>query len=230
MRIAIISDIHSNLEAVEAMLKEIKLQRIKIIWAAGDIVGYGANPNEVINLLRKENAVMIKGDHDHEAVKLNELSWFNEYAQKALIYTNKVLTDENKAFLKTLKDIHDDTIDNRKIVMVHGSPKDPLHEYVYAKTTDEKLLTMLNKAKSNILIMGHTHQPFVRRITGRLIVNPGSLGQPRDYSPDAEYCILDPKYMQATIHRVKYDIETAAKKIITAGLPHYLADRLFNGR
>ena len=122
------------------------------------------------------------------------------------------------------------TIDDRKIFMVHGSPNDHLKEYVYAKTPDPTLLSMLNKAKADILILGHTHQPFVRRISGRLVVNVGSVGQPRDFSSDSEYCILDPQYMQATIQRVNYDINSASKKIISAGLPRYLADRLFEGR
>lgn len=230
MRIAIISDVHSNLEALEAVLKHIRLQRIKVVWVAGDIVGYGANPNEVLNLLRKEKVIMIAGDHDRYVLTLEDLSWFNEFAQQALIYTNRVLTKENKAFLKTLKETYEETIDDRKIFMVHGSPDNHLKEYVFAKTSDVNLLSMLNKAKADILIIGHTHQPFVRRIAGRLVVNVGSVGQPRDFSSDSEYCILDPRYMQATIQRVKYDINTASKKIISASLPRYLADRLFEGR
>ncbi len=230
MRIAVLSDIHSNLEALEAVLNQIKLQRIKTIWVAGDTIGYGANPNEVLTLLRKEGAVMIAGDHERQVLTLDELKWFNEYAQKALIYTNRVLTEENKAFLATLKETHEETIEDRKIFMVHGSPNSPLKEYVYATMPDANFLAMLNKTKANILIMGHTHQPFVRRISGRLVVNPGSVGQPRDNSPTSEYCILDPMYMQATIQRVKYDINTASKKIISAGLPRYLAERLFQGR
>lgn len=230
MRMAVLSDIHSNLEALEAVLNHIKLQRIKTIWVAGDIIGYCANPNEVLQLLRKENAVMIAGDHDRQVLTLDNLKWFNEYAQQALIYTSRVLTEENKAFLKTLKETHEETIDDRKVFMVHGSPNSPLKEYVYATVPDVNFLALLNKAKADILIMGHTHQPFVRRIGGRLVVNPGSVGQPRDSTPTLEYCILDPMYMQATIQRVKYDVASAAKKIISAGLPNYLAERLFQGR
>ncbi len=230
MRIAVLSDIHSNLEALAVVITHIRLQRIKTIWVAGDIIGYCANPNEVLQLLRKENAVMIAGDHDRQALTLDELKWFNEYAQKALIYTNKVLTDENKAFLKTLKETHEETIDDRRVFMVHGSPNSPLKEYVYSTTPDVNLLAMLNKAKADVLILGHTHQPFVRRVRGSLVINPGSVGQPRDNSPTSEYCILDPMYMQAVIHRVKYDVSTASKKIISAGLPRYLAERLFQGR
>jgi len=230
VRIAVLSDVHSNLEALEAVLNHIRLQRIKTIWVAGDIIGYCANPNEVLQLLRKEKSVMIAGDHDRQVLTLNELKWFNEYAQKALIYTNKVLTGENKAFLKTLKETHEEVIDSRRIFMVHGSPNGPLKDYVYATVPDADLLALLNKSKADILIMGHTHQPFVRRVRGNLVVNPGSVGQPRDNSPTSEYCILDPMYMQATIQRVKYDISSAAKKIISAGLPRYLAERLFQGR
>lgn len=230
MRMAVLSDIHSNLEALAAIITHIRLQRIKTIWVAGDIIGYCANPNEVLQFLRKENAVMIAGDHDRQVLTLDGLKWFNEYAQQALVYTNKILNDENKAFLKTLKETHEETLDDRKVFMVHGSPNSPLKEYVYSTTPDVNLLAMLNKVKADILIMGHTHQPFVRRISGRLVVNPGSVGQPRDNSPTSEYCILDPMYMQATIQRVKYDINTASKKIISVGLPRYLAERLFQGR
>lgn len=230
MRIAILSDVHSNLEALEAVLNHIRIQRIKTIWVAGDVIGYGANSNEVLQLLRREKAVMIAGDHDRQVLTLDDLKWFNEYAQQALIHTNRMLTEENKAFLKTLKETHEEIIDDRKVFMVHGSPNNPLREYVYATTPDADFLALLNKVKADILIMGHTHQPFVRRIRGKLVINPGSVGQPRDYSPTSEYCILDPMYMQATIQRVKYDVSTAAKKIISAGLPRYLADRLFQGR
>lgn len=230
MRIAVLSDIHSNLEALAAVITQIRLQRIKTIWVAGDIIGYCASPNEVLQFLRKEKAVMIAGDHDRQVLTLNDIKWFNEYAQKALIYTNKVLTEENKAFLETLKETHEETIDNRRVFMVHGSPNNPLKEYVYSTTPDADLLAMLNKAKADILILGHTHQPFVRRVKGNLVINPGSVGQPRDNSPTSEYCILDPMYMQATIQRVKYDVNAASKKIISAGLPRYLAERLFQGR
>jgi putative phosphoesterase len=230
MRIAVISDIHSNLEALASVITHIRLQRIKTIWVAGDIIGYCASPNEVLQFLRRENAVMIAGDHDQEVLTLGDLKFFNEYAQQALIYTNKVLTEENKAFLKTLKETHEETLDNRRIFMVHGSPNNPLKEYVYSTTPDINLLAMLNKVKADILILGHTHQPFVRRVRGSLVINPGSVGQPRDNSPTSEYCILDPMYMQATIQRVKYDINAASKKIISAGLPRYLAERLFQGR
>lgn len=230
MRIAVLSDIHSNLEALEAVLEHIRSQRIRTIWVAGDTVGYGASPNEVLNLLRKGKAVLIVGDHDKYVINLEELSWFNEYAKQALVYTSGALTDENRSFLKTLKETYEDTVDGRKIFMVHGSPKDHLKEYVYATIPNADFLAMLNKAKADILIMGHTHQPFIKRISGRLIVNPGSVGQPRDYSPGAKYCIIDPMYMQAAIQSVKYDISSASRKIVSAGLPRYLAERLFQGR
>lgn len=230
MRIAVLSDIHSNLEALAAIMAHVRLQKIKTVWVAGDIIGYCANPNEVLQFLRKENAVMIAGDHDKEVLTLGDLKFFNEYAQQALIYTNKVLTEENKAFLSTLKETYEETIDTRRIFMAHGSPDNPLKEYVYSTVPDANLLAMLVKTKADILIIGHTHQPFVRRIGGKLVINPGSVGQPRDSTPTSEYCILDPMYMQATIQRVKYDVNTAAKKIISARLPRYLADRLFQGR
>lgn len=230
MKLAVISDVHSNLEALEAVLAQIKIQRIKKILVAGDIVGYGSNPNEVLDILIKEKADMVLGDHDRHVVDLSNLKWFNEHAQAALKYTNQKLTKGNKAFLKQLKEAYEATIDMRRIFMVHGSVNDHLREYVDTQASDEALQGMLTKAKAHILIMGHTHVPFVRRVAGRLVINPGSVGQPRDTNPNAAYCIIDPMYMTAAIQRVKYDVDTAAKKIISAGLPRYLAERLFQGR
>jgi len=229
MRTAVLADVHSNLEALKAVLEHIRLQRIKNIIIAGDLLGYGANPNEVLELLEINKADMIIGEHDSAVLSLQHMDFLSKYAQQAIIYTVRVLTKINKDFLHGLPEVHKTTIDEKEVTMVHGSPNNP-KEYVYSTTPNARLLGMLNETKSDILLMGHTHQPFVRRIGNRLAINPGSVGQPRTNEPEANYCILDPEYMQATIQRVKYDVGKAAKKIIEAGLPRYLADRLFEGR
>ncbi|MBM3199542.1 metallophosphoesterase family protein [Candidatus Woesearchaeota archaeon] len=230
MRTAILADIHGNIEALQAVVMHAKTQRITGFLVAGDMVGYGANPNEVLQLLQEIKAVMILGDHDKYSTNSEDIRLFNEYAQKAMLYTRNALTPKNKELLNSLKETYEQVIEGRKVFMVHGSVNDHLKEYVHATTPDNVFSAMLKQAKADILIMGHTHQPFVRRIMGKLIINPGSVGQPRDYTPKSDYCILDTQYMQATIQKVSYDIGKAANKIVAAGLPRYLGDRLFQGR
>ncbi|MFQ5474523.1 MAG: metallophosphoesterase family protein, partial [Candidatus Nanoarchaeia archaeon] len=127
MKLAILSDIHSNLEALDAVLADLKKKGIKHIIVAGDIVGYGPNPNECISRLRKLGALCVRGDHDDQVIKMDDIDWFNDFAKVALIWTRKTLTESNKTWLSKLPLI-------RKIgnmFVVHGSPLDPLKEYVF---------------------------------------------------------------------------------------------------
>src|SRR3989338_6257691 len=129
MKIAIIADVHSNLEALEGVLKDISNKDVDDIICLGDIVGYGANPNEVIELIKKKNIKCLKGNHDLNAVTLEKLDWFNDFAKEALKWTNKVLTEENKQFLKELPETLEIKDKENRLLAVHGSPKDHLYEY-----------------------------------------------------------------------------------------------------
>ena len=230
MKVALIADIHSNLEALNAVMKDIEKQGLKQILCLGDIVGYGANPNECCGIIREKKILSVQGNHDMNAVDMKNLDWYNEYAAPALRWTNSKLTNENKDFLKALPKMNSVNVGGKVMLLVHGSLESPLYGYVFPKTSDSELGIMMLRSKSNILVMGHTHMPMVRRIEHGTIINPGSVGQPRDNIPDASYALLDTQMTKVTIIRVKYDIDSAAKKIITAGLPRYLADQLYKGQ
>lgn len=228
MRIAIISDIHSNLEALQTVLAHIKTKNIDKIFCTGDIVGYGANPNECVELLKKNNAICNQGDHDLNAVTLKKLDWFNEFAVQALRFTNKTLTEQNKRFLIGLPK-HQKIEEKNKFFLVHGSPKDELYEYVMPTTDNEIIKGYINGY--TMLICGHTHLPDLKRFQLQVFLNPGSVGQPRNGIPQAQYAIVDTSNTNfITFEKVNYDIDTASQKIIRAGLPRYLAERLYVGR
>jgi len=230
MKLALIADVHSNLEAFNAVLANIKRQRIKNILCIGDIVGYGADPNKCCDIIKEKKIICVQGNHDLNSVDLKKLEWYNQYAAAALRWTNKQLTDENKDFLKKLPKMNSVKTEGRTILLVHGSLSDPLYGYVYPKTPEDMLNDLALRSKSDVLAMGHTHLPMVRRLRNGIIINPGAIGQPRDNIPDARYAVLDTVTMGVSIIRVKYDIDSAARKIITAGLPRYLADRLYQGQ
>jgi len=231
MKIAIISDIHSNLEAFEAVLNNIKSKEIDKIICLGDIVGYGSSPNECIELIKKNGIQSIQGNHDLNAVTLEKLEWFNENAREALKWTNKVLTEENKKFLKELPETLEVKDQKNRLLAVHGSPKDHLYEYLEPTTDEDKIKDMIEDQKADVIACGHTHMPDVKKFELKLFLNPGSVGQPRNNNSKAQYAILDLSNINfVTLEQVEYDIDTAAKKIIQAGLPRFLADRLYVGR
>lgn len=220
MQVAVIADIHSNLPALEAVLEEVG--RLPI-YCAGDVVGYNPFPNEVIALLRERRAVSILGNHDY-AVLSGDTSWFNPIAAAAIEWTARDLTQDSLGYLRSLPRSYENAI-----YMVHGSPKNPLEEYVYGDAPDYQLLEMFDHTRRDIIVLGHTHVPFIRRLGGRLVFNPGSVGQPRDGDPRASYAILDTEEREVEIDRVGYDIDAVARAILDRGLPQPLALRLYGG-
>ncbi|MBU2590005.1 MAG: metallophosphatase family protein [Nanoarchaeota archaeon] len=229
MKIALISDIHANLEAFEEVLKDIKKRNIKNILCAGDIVGFGANPNECCKLVKDNNIVSVKGNFDVDVITLKDAKKYDENLVTSLQWTNKQLTDKNKDFLIKLPKMNSINLKDLKILLVHASVTDPFHGRITQQTSDDVLREELRRSKSNILVIGHTHIPMVKRLNNSLIINPGSVGQPRDNRNLASYAILETEVKSVNIVRIKYDIDTASKKIITSGLPRHLADRLFSG-
>ncbi len=231
MKIAIIADIHGNLEALEAVLNHIKSKEVDKIICLGDIVGYGSSPNECIELIKKNEIQAIQGNHDLNAVTLEKLDWFNDNAKEALKFTNKILTEENKKFLKELPETLEIKNKKNKLLAIHGSPKDHLYEYLEPTTDEDKIKDMIEEQKVDVIAVGHTHLPDIKKFELKLFLNPGSVGQPRNNNSKAQYAILDLSNINfVTLEQVEYDIDTAAKKIIQAGLPRFLADRLYVGR
>jgi len=224
--IAIISDIHSNLEAFEKVLSETR--DYDLILHAGDIVGYGPDPKDVIRLVKLHDIISVKGNHDHACVTEN-MSGLNQFAVAGVRWTAKVLDSREKRYLSKLPEIFERTIKGKRIVMIHGSPGDHLNEYVYPDWNDSFFKGFLETTKSDILILGHTHIPFIKKFGEKFVVNPGSVGQPRDRNPKASFVILDPERMNFETKRIKYDIAKVQGKILKSGLPAFLAERLEEG-
>jgi len=225
MKIALISDIHGNLEALNAVLKEIKKRKINKIICCGDIIDYGGNSNECVEIIKKNEIKSVLGNHDYTAATLDDIDWFSYIAQRTAEITNKLLTEKNKKFLLKMPKV----IKYENLFIVHGSPRDYLHEYIYPDTPDSIFKDFFNIVKKQIIAMGHSHIPFVKKIKNKLILNPGSVGQPRDGNNKASFCVLDNKNLKAEIVRVKYDIKKAADKIEEIGMPNPISDRLFEG-
>lgn len=228
MRIGVISDIHSNYDALQAVLSAIG--DYDALICLGDLVGYGAQPNEVVSEIRSlRPKAIVMGNHDC-AVSTGETSGFVPHAVHAVEWTRKNISPENLSYIASLRTEVTWTIDGAKVALAHGSPRDPLNEYIYPDTAEFILRSLVEDSGGTILLLGHTHVPFVRKFDSMLLGNPGGVGQPRDGDARASYAILEPfSEPEFQIHRVVYDVDAAARRIIAAGLPKLLADRLHLG-
>jgi predicted phosphodiesterase len=240
MRVAVLSDIHSNLVALDAVLAH--AGTVDAVWQLGDVVGYGPDPDGVVARLIEVGAVGVRGNHDAAALGGREIGWFNPEARAAAEWTRDVIDGTTRAWLSALPERHAEA----RMTLVHGSPRDPIREYISSVGVALENLALLD---TDVGLHGHTHIPVafclgseedLRVVTpgpgGRLeldgqraLVNPGSVGQPRDGDPDASYLILDPDAATVTWHRVAYDIPAVQAAMRAAGLPGRLADRLAFG-
>ena len=241
MRWGILSDIHSNLEALEAVLAALAYERIDKYLCLGDIVGYGANPGECIAEIRKLNPVSIAGNHDWAVAGLFDIAHLTSNATAGVLWTSRNITYKDKEFLKSLGLIHQE----KELTLVHASLQEPERfEYISDNTSADKAFQALD---TTICFIGHTHRPviFIKegnnytstlqveikvRTSQTYIINAGSVGQPRDGNPQACYAVYDSEAEEVQIKRVSYDIRKAQDKIIAAGLPKILAERLAVGR
>jgi predicted phosphodiesterase len=249
MRLALISDIHSNLPALEAVLADAEAGGVDQVWCLGDVVGYGAQPNECAALVQAQCQVCLVGNHDLAALEELDISTFSPAAAAAVRWTREAMSDGTREFLAGLEP-SDET---REIGLYHASPRDPIWEYVL--WPDQAAQCIRVQAK-RVSFVGHSHVALffalaegraageievargaqaaagtsldVRR--GRWLVNPGSVGQPRDGDPRAAWLELDTEAWQASFHRVAYDIDRAANAIVVAELPEHLARRLYVGQ
>ncbi len=242
MRYGIFSDVHANLEALEAVLVAYKKEAIDEFIYGGDIVGYGANPKECITRVKAIAKVAVAGNHDWASVDLFPTTYFNPLAAQAVSWTRQNLDPADEQFLKSLQLI----FKNADLTLVHGTLHNPEEfDYMMDGYAADQTFEIL---ETDICFLGHSHLPgfFIQDKDKRIsyqekgtlaiekdkqyIVNVGSVGQPRDHNPDAAYCIYDTDKKRVEIKRIKYDIETARKKIINAGLPEFLGDRLLSGK
>ncbi|ASA77897.1 metallophosphoesterase [Thermococcus sp. 5-4] len=234
MLIALISDIHSNLEALKAVWREVK--SADAVLCMGDLVGYGASPNEVVDFVRKQmekrTFLCVRGNHDN-AIAFGAEWGFNPYARQAVRWHQRVMTSENLEFLRRLpvRQLFTDDA-GRSYLLIHGSPRAPIDEYLFPWFSDEEFRAVLSYVRQDDLLVGHTHVPMLRVIDGRRIINPGGVGQPRDGDWRAAYALIDTEKEppdNVEFYRVEYDVDSAAEKIIEAGLPRFLAMRLYEG-
>jgi diadenosine tetraphosphatase ApaH/serine/threonine PP2A family protein phosphatase len=242
MRCAILADIHANLAAFKAVLADIKEQGgVDVLWCLGDIVGYGPDPSECIELLRKQNPTCIVGNHDLGAIGKLDLAYFNPAAAAACQWTAGQLSPADVRYLGGLPQ----TATRGDFYLAHGSPAEPVLEYVVSTGIAAKNFSFF---KERYCLVGHTHAPLTFKQVGvtcssialspniglvlgehRMIINPGGLGQPRDGDPRASYAIYDSEGSILRLHRVEYDIDATQDKMIKAGLPMSLVSRLQEG-
>lgn len=223
MRYCIFSDIHSNLEALEAVLDAIRKEKPDRYLCAGDIVGYAANPSECIKIVRDLNCPIVCGNHDRAVAGMLDYSDFNDAAQAAVEWTKAVLNEWEKDYLRELPLLHEEG----QITMVHGSLDKPeAFKYVFDEEAAAKTIKL---CRTRTCFIGHTHSPFECHLGTKLLVNVGSVGQPRDGDSRAAYCLYDSEKDTLRIKRVEYDIKKAGAKILAAGLPEILATRLDKG-
>ena len=236
MRVALLSDIHSNLEALDAVL--VSLPEVDRVVVLGDIVGYGPDPNSVIARLRAIGARAVRGNHDQAMLQSAMLELFNPHAAAAARWTQSVLTPQSWRYLKSLPS-HGRVGKHRA---VHGSPNKPyIWEYIL---DDLQALEILVKLGRRWCFFGHTHLPRIFTEEGEqlptldrwlplpasALVNPGSVGQPRDGNPKASFAVADLDAEAVQFYRVAYDIKATQAKIREAGLPEIEAVRLAEGR
>ncbi|HEX3034195.1 MAG TPA: metallophosphoesterase family protein [Thermodesulfobacteriota bacterium] len=239
MKYAVISDIHSNLEALSRVLQEIDEIGVDKIICLGDIVGYGANPNECVETIRERSIESVMGNHDIVACGKKEPLNFNPVARDAALWTRNALTPENREFLYNLPD----TKEIVDFIIVHGAISDP---DLYIFSNYDALLEFGLMEKQNLCFFGHTHVRvyyvfqdgsvdyfFDYELTinpkAKYLINPGSVGQPRDRDPRASFLVYDGQEGTVKFTRLEYDINSAQQKIIQAGLNKRLADRLSVG-
>jgi predicted phosphodiesterase len=241
MRIAIISDIHSNLIALQAVLHEIEQLWVDKIICLGDVVGYGPAPNECVNLIKEKVDVCLMGNHDWAVLGKENLAYFNTFAREAVLWSQKQISEETNTFLKDLK--FDHQIEN--CMFVHSAPFEP-QAWTYVLNKNDAQI-QFEHLQTQLCFVGHTHVAgifckkdeivnFVIEDSIKIeddtkyIINVGSVGQPRDFDPRASFGIIDTENKFFEFRRIIYDIESTQFTMEKVGLPQYLIDRLAYGR
>jgi diadenosine tetraphosphatase ApaH/serine/threonine PP2A family protein phosphatase len=239
MRVAVMSDIHANLTALDAVLAAVP--SVDEVWQLGDVVGYGPDPDEVVARLREIGARGVRGNHDAAALGVLEVDSFNVDARRAIEWTGAMIGEETRAWLGGLPE----QLEIEGLSLVHGSPRDPIWEYV---TTTPVARAGIAAMSTRHGLNGHTHVPIAyldedghletmspgagSRIdfeNRRALLNPGSVGQPRDGIPTASWLLLDTEARAATWQRTAYDVRAVQDRMAGLGLPDRLVQRLAYG-
>jgi diadenosine tetraphosphatase ApaH/serine/threonine PP2A family protein phosphatase len=241
MRVAVVSDIHGNLHALRAVLDAVAAEEVDALWCLGDLVGYGPRPNECCAEVERAASLCLVGNHDLGVLGRIPLAEFSDDAGTAARWSQSVLGSEARAFLERLQSRGS----AEDVELFHASPRDPVWEYVLS---DEVALNAFRLTSAPVVLVGHSHVALafvlengavdgavvpggaeIDLADGRFILNPGSVGQPRDGDPRAAYLVLDLDARRALHRRVAYPIERTQEEIRERGLPEALADRLAHG-
>jgi len=247
MRVALLSDVHSNLAALEAVIEAAHKAGAEAVWHMGDLVGYGPDPDAVVAVMQAEGAECVMGNHDAAALGLMPITDFNDMAKEAVLWTAARISEATRVFLSALPQTRSDG----RYTCCHGTLRDPLWEYL---DTYDAARAHFDAQTTLCSIVGHTHRQIlltrgesgeiealtpedggVYAVAGadtatRYCINPGGAGQPRDGDPRSCYALLDTSAGSVSFHRVAYDIATTQRRIREAGLPEALAERLSIGR
>jgi putative phosphoesterase len=236
MRIAILSDIHANITALEAVLDDVKQQHVEATYCLGDLVGYAPFPNEVIDRIQSDAIPTIMGNYDDgvghdrdecgcayrdpEEQRLGDIS---------LQWTKKTVTPERKAFLQSLKAEIRFEADGKRFRLVHGSPR-RMNEYLFEDRPLSSFQRLAATSEADVLVFGHTHKPYTKCVDNVLFVNAGSIGRPKDGDPRACYVVLDTSGdVNVEFHRIPYDVQTVATAIRQSELPDHFATDVATG-
>ena len=242
MRYGLISDIHGNLEALQAVYLEIDRLDVDDVLCLGDVIGYGPDPEKCIELVRERASVILAGNHDHAPIGLVDVTYFNSYAKQAVEWTTAQISQETRDFLESCPLIHE----FERFTIVHSTPSNP-SAWEYILSIDDAVENF-PYIDNRCCFIGHSHVPViiskssneqiqVQRLNkivfqedAKYIVNVGSVGQPRDLDPRAAFATFDDETYQYELHRVRYDIGKVQRKILDRGLPPFLAERLALGQ
>jgi diadenosine tetraphosphatase ApaH/serine/threonine PP2A family protein phosphatase len=241
VRIAVLSDIHSNLHALDAVLADIQHEQPDELWCLGDIVGYGPRPNECVDRIREAASLSLCGNHDLAVLGTIDIAEFSGDAAAAAVWTRGVLGEAQREWLGSLEP----AAERAEVELFHGSPRDAIWDYVLS---DEVALASFEETTAPLVLVGHSHVALAislaeERLDGglapatttveldgrRWLLNPGSVGQPRDGDPQAAWLLIDSDARRATFRRVPYPIEQTQAEIHEEGLPLALAVRLTHG-
>ncbi|MGD0112811.1 MAG: metallophosphoesterase family protein [Armatimonadota bacterium] len=236
MRVAVFSDVHANIHALHAVLADIRRREPDRTVCLGDLVGYGAFPNEVVEAIRQAGIPTVIGNYDdgvgfgrHECGCAYTEPADRERGDRSLRWTQKAVTDENKAWLRSLPRELRFEAGGKRVLCVHGSPR-RINEYLYQDRPERSLARMLASLEADTVLCGHTHLPYHRRIGSIDLINVGSAGRPKDGDPRAVYAVIEiTDEVGVTFPRVEYDVEAAAQAIERTDLPHEFADVLRRG-
>ncbi len=230
MRILLVGDIHANPVALSAVLEDVG--GVDAILAAGDLVDYNPWPLETLAMVRKHHVKSVIGNHDRDSA-LGVPRSYNPHAELSCLWTHRQLSEDMSKYLLALPEKLCAVYRGIRFFVCHGSPRDLVDEYVFPppETRRELLREYLRVTETDVLVLGHTHVPFVEEFPEGHVVNPGSVGQPRDCDPRASYLIVDVEGQRPLIspRRVPYNVDEVARRIVEVGLPASLAQRLYRG-